>query len=317
MRCYVLFISHLFNPFFPQGVGRDSPDGKPVNEFEERGYPSYQEVSRSQQRKELAQTPLERWLDIDYYKRGPSSISSDSLSPKNGRHEVHGISESPSGKFLQLVEISEKELRTSGSQTDVKDFVSIGSQTDLLSEIDEIDMKELLSTGSQTDLLRELADLDFKELASTGSQTDLLRDIEELILEDKAVITKEDNTGDRSQRQRKSGLVETSAIDSKALELGNKPDGDRLRQSTLAVEQERTATNLWRKKLSIAFKIPDEFEFRESATGRALESSVGSSNFVDGVSLRVRFVSLLNSRNYCRIFQEIAPVCYKKNSRVG
>lgn len=309
-----------FKSFYFQGVGRDSPDGKPVNEFEEKIYPTYQEVSGTQTRVEQAQTPLERWLDSDYYRQGPSSISSDSLSPKNGRHEVDGISESPSGKFLQLVENGERELRTSGSQTDLKDYLSTGSQTDLLREIEEIDLKDLISTGSQTDLLRdieevyskdltsvgsqtdllrEFKELDFKDLVSTGSQTDLLRDIEELIVADKAVVPEQDASGDRMHRRRKSGVAESPVADERTIEKENKPDGENAIMPTsevtdsgklnVASAKERTATSLWRKKLSVAFKIPDEFDCYSSATGMALENSVGSSNFVDGVSLRVRY----------------------------
>lgn len=287
---------------FLQGVGRDSPDGKPVNELEEN---EYQEVSKSQQREELRQTPLERWLDDDFYKQAPSSISSDSLSPNNGRQEVDGISESPSGKFLQLVA---RECRTSGSQTDLKDFASIGSQTDLLSEIEEIDLKEILSKRSQTDLLREIEDIDFKELVSTGSQTDLLNDIEELLLDDKVTIT---DDGDRRERQRKSAVSETPVIVTETIKLGDKPDSALKTTSedsgsgstSLSVEKEKTATKLWRKKLSVAFKTPDEFDSYESATGRALENAVGTSNFVDGVSLRVRYVCRRSFERYY-IFQE-------------
>lgn len=266
-----------------------------MNELEEKNHPTYQEVSITQTAKEeLAQTPLERWLDGDYHEPGPSSISSDSLSPKNGRQEVDGISESPSGKFLQLVENGERELRTSSSQTDVKDFFSIGSQTDLLRELEKVDLKDLMSTGSQTDLLSEIEEVDLKDLISTGSQTDLLRDIEELVIADKAIIT-----GDRMNRRRKSGVSESPALEDRTIEKESRSDKENTLKpisdasdpgkKNLTVEKERTATSLWRKKLSVAFKTPDEFESYSSATGMALESSVGSSNFVDGVSLRVRY----------------------------
>ena len=271
-----------------------------MNELEEKNHPTYQEVSITQTAKEeLAQTPLERWLDGDYHEPGPSSISSDSLSPKNGRQEVDGISESPSGKFLQLVENGERELRTSSSQTDVKDFFSIGSQTDLLRELEKVDLKDLMSTGSQTDLLSEIEEVDLKDLISTSSQTDLLRDIEELVIADKAIITGEDANGDRMNRRRKSGVSESPALEDRTIEKESRSDKENTLKpisdasdpgkKNLTVEKERRATSLWRKKLSVAFKTPDEFESYSSATGMALESSVGSSNFVDGVSLRVRY----------------------------
>lgn len=242
-----------------QGVGRDSPDGKPVsvNEFEEK---IYQELSKTLQRQEPAETPVESWLDNDLYKLRSSSISSDSLSPKSARHEVDGISESPSGKFLQLVENGDRELKTSSSQTDLKD---------------------LMSTASQTDLLREIEKLE-----------------REISCVDKATATEEDIYDDGKNRRRKSGVPVSPVPEVKTPETTNKPgeegackptseDSDSGKLSVTG-EKEKTATNLWRKKLSVAFKIPDEFESYESATGMALENSVESKHFVDGVSLRVR-----------------------------
>ena len=225
-----------------------------MNELEEKIHPIYQEVTKTHQTGE----PVESWLNNDLYKRRSSSLSSDSLSPKSGRHEVDGISESPSGKFLQLVENIDRELITSSSQTDLKDFVTTGSQTDLIREIEKLE--------------------------------------KEISVADKATVTDDDTY----TRRRKSGLTVSQVPDIRTVEKAKKPDEEGSCKPTseesgsgklsLAVEKERSATNLWRKKLSVAFKIPDEFDSYESATGMALENSVGSSNFVDGVSLRVRSV---------------------------
>lgn len=221
-----------------------------MNELEEKIHPTYQEVTKTRQTEE----PVESWLHNGLYKRRSSSLSSDSLSPKSGRHEVDGTSESPSGNFLQLVDNIDRELITSSSQTDLKDFVTTGSQTDLIREIEKLE--------------------------------------KEISVADKATITDEDTYS----RRRKSGVTESQVPDIRTMEEANKPDEESSSKPksedsgklSLAVEKERSATNLWRKKLSVAFKIPDEFDSYESATGMALESSVGSSNFVDGVSLRVR-----------------------------
>ena len=235
-----------------QGVGRDSPDGKPVNEFEEKIYPSYQDVTMVHQKEQAT----ESWLNSDLYRRRSSSLSSDSLSPKSGRHEVDGTSESPSGKFLQLVENIGRELTTTSSQTELKDFVTTSSQTDLLREIEMIER--------------------------------------EISVADKATITDEDADADGKNRRRKSGMTGSQVPDIRVIEKANKTDKQPSSQdsgsgkTSLAVDKERSVTNLWRKKLSVAFKIPDEFDSYASETGMALENSVGSKNFVDGVSLRVR-----------------------------
>lgn len=234
-----------------QGVGRDSPDGKPVNEFEEKIYPTYQEVTMVHQKEQAT----ESWLSNDLYKRRYSSLSSDSLSSKSGRHEVDGTSESPSGKFLQLVENTGRELTASSSQTDLKDFVTTGSQTDLLREIELIERQ--------------------------------------ISVADKATITDEDTQTDGKNRRRKSGVTESQVPEIRTIEKENKTDKPSSEDSgsgktSLAVDKERSATKLWRKKLSVAFKIPEEFDSYASETSMALESSVGSKNFVDGVSLRVR-----------------------------
>ena len=276
-----------------------------MNEFEQKIHPIYQEVSRAYPaREELTQTPLERWLGGDY-EPGPSSISSDSISPKIGRNSIDDTCESPSGKFLQLVEHGERELTTTASQTDHQDFLSTGAQTDTLKKFEMIDLKDFISTGSQTDLLREIEEIDLKNVVSTGSQTDLLRDIDDLITVDKVEITEKGTSGDRTQRRRKSGVSDVPVADDRttkpAIILDGKavkanPEASDRGKLNLAVEKEGTATNLWRKKLSVAFKIPEEFESLSSATGQALEkglqSSVGSSNFVDGVSLHVRYATL-------------------------
>lgn len=220
-----------------------------MNELEEKIHPTYQEVTKTHQTEE----PVESWLHNGLYKRRSSSLSSDSLSP-TGRHEVDGTSESPSGKFLQLVDNIDRELITSSSQTDLKDLVTTASQTDLIREIEKLE--------------------------------------KEISVADKATITDEDT----HSRRRKSGVTESQVPDIRTIEKENTPDEESASKPTAedpgklspAVEKERSATNLWRKKLSVAFKIPDEFDSYESATGMALESSVGSSNFVDGVSLRVR-----------------------------
>lgn len=255
---HVFLSNYVLNPFHLhfQGVGRDSPDGKPVNEFEEKIYPSYQEVTMVHQKGQTT----ESWLDNNLYKRRSSSLSSDSLSPKSGRHEVDGTSESPSGKFLQLVENIGRELTTSSSQTDLKDFVTTGSQTDLLREIEMIE--------------------------------------KEISVADKATITDEDTHTDGKNRRRRSGVTESQVPDIRAIEKANKTDKPSSEDSgsvklSLAVDKERSATNLWRKKLSVAFKIPEEFDSYASETGMALENSVGSKNFVDGVSLRVRCGELI------------------------
>ena len=232
-------------------MGRDSPDGKPVNEFEEKTYPTYQELTMVHEEEQAT----ESWLSNDLYKRRSSSLSSDSLSPKSDRHEVDGISESPSGKFLQLVENIGRELTTSSSQTDLKDFVTTGSQTDLLREIEMIE--------------------------------------KQISVADKATITDEETPTDGKNRRRKSGVIESRVPDMRTTEKANKTDKASSEDSgsvktSLAVDKEKTVTNLWRKKLSVAFKIPEEFDSYASETSMALESSVGSKNFVDGVSLRVR-----------------------------
>ena len=271
-----------------------------MNEFEQNILPTYQEVSRAYPaREELNQTPLERWLGADY-EPGPSSISSDSISPKNGRYGTDDTCESPSGKFLQLVEHGERELTTTASQTDHQDFLSTVAQTDTLKKFEMINLKDFISTGSQTELLREIEEIGLQNVVSTGSQTELLRDIGDLITTDKTENAR-DASGDRTQRRRKSGVSvvpvgdDTTTkpaiiVDGKPVEA-NSEASDRGKLK-LAVEKEKTATNLWRKKLSVAFKIPEEFESYSSATGQALEkglqNSVASSNFVDGVSLRVR-----------------------------
>ena len=249
---YVLDAFHLHF----QGVGRDSPDGKPVNEFEEKIYPTYQELTVVQQKEQAT----ESWLSHDLYKRRSSSLSSDSLSPKSGRHEVDGTSESPSGKFLQLVENMGRELTTSSSQTDLKDLVTTASQTDLLREIEMLERQ--------------------------------------ISVADKATITDEGTQTGGKNRRRRSGVTESQTPDIRTLEKTNKTDKPSSEDSgpgktSLAVDKERAATNLWRKKLSVAFKIPEEFDSYVSETSMALESSVASKNFVDGVSLRVRCVIIL------------------------
>lgn len=284
-----------------QGVGRDSPDGKPGNEIEEKIQARHQEVSRGTppREEEHSQTPLERWLNSEYQDPGTLSISSDSLSPHNGRQDTEGISESPSGKFLQLVENHERELTTTASQTDAKDLLSTCSQTVLLDKFELLNLVELTSTASQTELLRDVNDIYTKELASTGSQTELLRDIGDLIVADEAepIEKSPSSNADRMQRRRRSGASGSVVAAEKAVEMashpnenGSKPKSETIDSTKLSpvLEKQRIATNLWRKKLSVAFKIPEEFESYSSATGQALENSVGSSNFVDGVSLRVR-----------------------------
>lgn len=228
-----------------------------MNDIEEKIHPIYQDVTKIHQTEE----PAESWKDNNLFKRRSSSLSSDSLSPKSGRHEVDGTSESPSGKFLQLVDNGDRVLTTASSQTDLKDFVTTASQTELIKEIEKLG--------------------------------------KEISVADKATITDEDTNNDAKTRRRKSGFTESRVPDIRtlekvtesALESSSKPTAEDSGKSSLAVEKERSATNLWRKKLSVAFKIPDEFAY-ESATSMALENSVGSSNFVDGVSLRVRFVYL-------------------------
>lgn len=249
---YVLDAFHLHF----QGVGRDSPDGKPVNELEEKIYPTYQELTMVQQKEQAT----ESWLSNDLYKRRSSSLSSDSLSPRSGRHEVDGTSESPSGKFLQLVENMGRELTTSSSQTDLKDLVTTASQTDLLREIEMLERQ--------------------------------------ISVADKATITDEGTQTGGKNRRRRSGVTESQTPDIRTLEKANKTDKPSSEDScpgktSLAVDKERAATNLWRKKLSVAFKIPEEFDSYASETSMALESSVASKNFVDGVSLRVRCVIIL------------------------
>ena len=250
----LLLSSFVLSAFFLhfQGVGRDSPDGKPVNEFEEKIYPTSQEVTMVHQKEQAT----ESWLNNDLYTRRSSSLSSDSLSPKSGRHEVDGTSESPSGKFFQLVENIDREMTTSSSQTDLKDLVTTASQTDLLREIEMLERQ--------------------------------------ISVAEKATITDENIQSDGKNRRRKSGMTESQIPDIRVIEKANKADkepssGDSgSGKTSLAVDKERSVTNLWRKKLSVAFKIPDEFESYASETGMALENSVGSKNFVDGVSLRVR-----------------------------
>ena len=244
---YVLAAFHLYF----QCVGRDFPDGKPVNEFEEKMYPTYQELTMVQQKEQAS----ESWLSNGLYKRRSSSLSSDSLSPKSDRHEVDGISESPSGKFFQLVENMGRELTTSSSQTDLRDFATTASQTDLLREIEMIERQ--------------------------------------ISVADKATITDEDTQTGGKNRRRKSGVTESQTPVIRTIENTNKTDKPSSEESgsgktSLAVDKERAATNLWRKKLSVAFKIPEEFDSYASETSMALESSVASKNFVDGVSLRVR-----------------------------
>ena len=225
-----------------------------MNDIEEKIRPTYQDVTKIHQTEE----PAESWMDNNLYKRRSSSLSSDSLSPKNSRHEVDGTSESPSGKFLQLVDNIDRGLTSSSSQTDLKDFVTTASQTELIKETEKLE--------------------------------------KEISVADKATITDGDTHSDTKARRRKSGFTESQVPDIKTLEKvtesaqesSSKPTAEDSGKSSLVVEKER---NLWRKKLSVAFKIPDEFAY-ESATSMALENSVGSSNFVDGVSLRVRFVYL-------------------------
>ena len=224
------------------------------------------------------------------------SISSDSLSPRNGRQELEGVSESPSGKFMQLLENREQELTTSASQTDVKELLSTGSQTLRLDKFEMLNLKNLISTGSQTELLREIGDIYERDLVSTGSQTELLRKNENVIVVEEAESTVENLNGDQRQRRRKSGLsgsllTADTATETKsdANESTSKSKSETIDSTKLCpvLEKEKKATSLWRKKLSVAFKTPEEFEPYSSATGEALEDSVGS-NFVDGVSLRVR-----------------------------
>ncbi|XP_074615626.1 inositol 1,4,5-triphosphate receptor associated 2-like [Acropora palmata] len=279
-----------------QGVGRDSPDGRPGDE--EKLQSRYQEVSghTPPREKEHAQTHLERWLNSECEEPGTLSISSDSLSPRNGRQELEGVSESPSGKFMQLLENREQELTTSASQTDVKELLSTGSQTLRLDKFEMLNLKNLISTGSQTELLREIGDIYERDLVSTGSQTELLRKNENVIVVEEAESTVENLNGDQRQRRRKSGLsgsllTADTATETKsdANESASKSKSETIDSTKLCpvLEKEKKATSLWRKKLSVAFKTPEEFEPYSSATGEALEDSVGS-NFVDRVSLRVR-----------------------------
>lgn len=224
------------------------------------------------------------------------SISSDSLSPRNSRQELEGISESPSGKFIQLVENREQDLATSACQTDVKDLLSTGSQTLLLDKFEMLNLKNLMSTGSQTELLREIEDISERDLVSTGSQTELLKNNENVIIVEEAESTVESPNGDQRQRRRKSGLSgsliaadQTMITKGDENETASKSKSEAIDSTKLSpvLEKEKKATSLWRKKLSVAFKTPEEFEPYSSATGEALEDSVGST-FVDGVSLRVR-----------------------------
>lgn len=138
-------------------------------------------------------------------------------------------------------------------------------------------------------------------MVSTGSQTELLRELERLERElgvvDKGTCTEEDIFENEKQRRRKSGIIESPCPEIRTLGTTLKSreetptkitmEDSSSSKETLSVEKDKTATNLWRKKLSVAFKIPEEFDY-ESATSAALENSVGSNNFVDGVSLRVR-----------------------------
>ena len=234
------FDSYVSNPLYLhfQGVGSDSPD---------------QEITKTLQKEEAVKS----WRDNDLYKSRSSSVSSDSLSPHIDRHESDGTYESPSGKFVQLVENGDRELLTTSSQTDLKDFVSTGSQTELLRELEKFE--------------RELG------------------------VADKGTSTEEDIYENEKHRRRRSGVTETPGPEIRTIEQTNKSKEEAASKiasedsssgkSTLSVDKERSATNLWRKKLSVAFKIPEEFDY-ESATSNALENSVG--NIVDGVSLRVR-----------------------------
>lgn len=224
-----------------------------------------------------------------------SNSPDDSDNHQPGASSILSTSESPSGKFLQLVDNGERDLTTTASQTDFqKEAWWTGSEPNALKKFERIDLKGLTSTGSQTDLLREIGVMDFKDLVSTGSQTDLLRDIDELIMVDTAESIETNPSG---QRRRRSGVTASPVVGDRTIETALKPDTDGLKSNleavdsgklTVAIEKERKATNLWRKKLSVAFKFPEEFESYASATGQALENSVGSSNFVDGVSLHVR-----------------------------
>lgn len=223
-----------------QGVGSDYPD---------------QETAKTLQKEEA----FENFQDNDLFRLRSSSSSSDSLSPQIDIHESEDTSESPSGKFVQLVENDDRELLTTSCQTDIK---------------------ELVSTGSQTELLRELERLE-----------------RELGVADKGTCTEEDIFENEKQRRRKSGIIESPCPEIRTLGTTLKSseetptkitmEDSSSSKETLSVEKDKTATNLWRKKLSVAFKIPEEFDY-ESATSAALENSVGSNNFVDGVSLRVR-----------------------------
>ncbi|XP_022786492.1 lymphoid-restricted membrane protein-like [Stylophora pistillata] len=223
-----------------QGVGSDYPD---------------QETTKTLQKEEA----LETFEDNDLFRLRSPSLSSDSLSPQIDRHESDDTCESPSGKFVQLVENDDRELLTTSCQTD---------------------LKELVSTGSQTELLRELQRFE-----------------RELGVVDKGTCTEEDHFEYEKQRRRRSGIIESPGPEVRTLGTTPKSSeetptkitgGDSSSgKATLSVEKDKTATNLWRKKLSVAFKIPEEFDY-ESATSAALENSVGGNNFVDGVSLRVR-----------------------------
>ena len=71
---------------------------------------------------------------------------------------------------------------------------------------------------------------------------------------------------------------------------GPRPEaGHAQAETSLRVERERSVTNLWRRKISAALKVPEEFELFDAGDSAVeLEPPSNAKTFVNGVSLRVR-----------------------------
>ena len=171
------------------------------------------------------------------------------------RQQIADSLHSPSGKFLSGLEKVDAETQVLSSQVEFNSF--------------------LVSESSQTDFVTEIR--------------------KEESVADKATMTDEVTVVQESEeRRRKSGVLAPPAFQDKNIETNKAVAAADSDSNKLPVvpEKEKSATHLWRKKLSVAFKIPEEFDSYNSATSMALENAVENRHFVDGVSLRVRFVRI-------------------------
>lgn len=270
---------------------RDSPDGKPFSELEEASNngTATSVAAQNQENHDVTIPSAESWTDQEIRHR-TSSSSSDHVSPLGHSppvityppDEIRGenwLQNSPSGRFSHTFEPNERQCMSASVQTEMCESRTISSQTDMASAQD--------SSVSVEDLTRREAEPTTvpKESRTVGLQTDFTS-----VQEPVCVITEAPTLGKEKE-------VPFSDEQYRSLENENAPGIEEVTDNTesshngthLRVERERSATSLWRKKISMALKPPEELELYGIETGGdyMYENSQNKGYFVDGVSLHV------------------------------